>query len=105
MAGACVKQAKTMPWIGSHIGLHELDCPGVVRLLVAIAQCGAGNATGNTGFTLAHAMVGHERLHHINPTLRGQSFRSTTSFNAWCMRARSAYMRLSLAFSSCSTRN
>lgn len=105
VTGAGVQQAESVSWIGTHIGLDKLDYPGVVRRLVAVAQCGAGNAAGNTGSALAHAVVGHERVHHISPTLRGQSFRSTTSFRAWCMRARSAYMRLSLVFSSCNSRN
>lgn len=52
MMCAGVQQAKTMPWMGSHIGLHELDYRGVMRLLVATAQYGAGNATRSAGFTI-----------------------------------------------------
>lgn len=86
MTGAGVQQAKAVSWIGCHVGLHELDYPGVVALLVAVAQGGASDAAGYTGSALAHAVVSHERLHQISPTCRGQSFRSTTSFKAWCMR-------------------
>ena len=82
MAGAGIQQAKAMPWIGRHIGLHKLYYPGVVRWLVAVAPGGAGNAACRKGPALAHAVVGHERMHHISPTRRGQSFRSTTSFKA-----------------------
>ena len=79
-----------MSWIGGQVGLHELDYPGVVALLVAVAQCGASDAGGYTGSALAHAVVSHECLPHISPTCRGRSFRSTKSFKACCMMARSA---------------
>ena len=82
MTGAGLRRAKAVSWIGGQVGLHELDYPGVVALLVAVAQCGASDAGGYTGSALAHAVVSHERLHNISPTRRGQSFRSTTSFMA-----------------------
>ena len=82
VAGTGVQQIKPMSGIDGHIGLDELNNPGVIGLLVAIAQGGAGDAAGYTGFALAHAVLSHERLHHIGSTLRGQSFRSMTSFKA-----------------------
>lgn len=66
---------------------------------------GAGNAAGLAGPSLAHAVLGHERLNDQFTTRWGQRFRLTMSVNAWCICARSAYMRLSLAFSSCNWRS
>ncbi len=54
------------------------------------------------GRALAHAVFEHKSLDNHLAMLRGQSFQSTTSLGAWCMSARSAYIRLSLAFTSCS---
>jgi hypothetical protein len=65
----------------------------------------ASTAPKDAGSALAHAVVGHQRMHKLFATLRGQSFRSTTSFKALCIRARSATMRLSRAFSPCSSRS
>lgn len=48
VAGADVQQTKAMPWISGHVGLHEMDYPGVVALLVAVAQCGASDAAADS---------------------------------------------------------
>ena len=71
MTGAGVQQAKSVPQVGSHMGLDELDYPESSDGLWQIAQCGAGNAAGNTGPALAHAVVGNERMYHISPTRWG----------------------------------
>ena len=93
MACAGVKQAEALTRVRVHKGLNQLDDPGVVRPLMAATQRGPGNAAGHAGPTLAHVALSHKRLHHIGPTLRRQSFRPTTLFKAWRLRAKSACMR------------
>src|SRR5690606_20032936 len=105
VAGAVVQQPEAVTRVQCHVRLDEGDDPGVVACNAPVTQRGAGDAAGLAGPSLAHAVLGHESLNDHLATLRGQSFRSTTSLSAWCISARSAYMRLSLAFSSCNCRS
>lgn len=101
IAGAVIQQAEAVAGAECHVRLHGGDDPGLVACRRPVTQRGSGNAAELEGSPLAHAVFGHQGLNDHHATLRGQSFRSTTSLSAWCMSVRSAYMRLSLAFSSC----
>lgn len=105
VAGVVVQQAEAVAWLECHVRLDEGDGPGVVACRRPVTQRGACNSARLAGSQLAHAVIGHKSLNDHLATLRGQSFRSTTSLSAWCISARSAYMRLSLASSSCNWRS
>lgn len=82
MAGVGVQQAKALPWNGRQIGLHKLDSPGGVRLLVAVPHCGTSNAAGHAGPALNHFEICREHFHRTRPTRQDHSILSTTSFSA-----------------------
>jgi len=105
VTGAVVEQAEAMPRVHRDVLVDEVDHPGVVTLGSSVAQRRAGNAADIAGLTLAEPVVIDQGLHELRATRRGQSFRSTTSFKAVCIRASSAYMRLRRVFSSCSSRS
>lgn len=47
MAGAGVQHTESVSWIGGHVDLQKLDNPGVIALLVVVAQGGAGDSAGS----------------------------------------------------------